>query len=234
MARLKRTLDVFTLGLCAVAVILGILAARRLLPVSRVKAGAARTLSESPPVASIDGELFYKLASSGNRLGPSDAPVAIVVFANYGCGYCAKFEASLRALRQRFPQQVAVVVKHYAPAADRRTMGMELAAECAADQDRFAAFDHAAFVLGPSLLAREQWLAVGDSIGIPNAARYAACVRMRRYLERVRENTAVAERLGVTGTPTSFINGIRIVGAVSVETLDTLVAYQLDRAPRHM
>ena len=42
-------------------------------------------------------------------------------------------------------------------------------------------------------------------------------------------DTGEGQELGVTGTPTSFINGLRVVGEVSFERLDSLVAWQLRR-----
>ena len=53
---------------------------------------------------------------------------------------------------------------------------------------------------------------LASGMGIDGGA-VEQCVRSNRYLEQVQMGIAEGNRLGVTGTPTFFINGNRLVGA---------------------
>ncbi|MBM4373392.1 MAG: DsbA family protein, partial [Deltaproteobacteria bacterium] len=48
--------------------------------------------------------------------------------------------------------------------------------------------------------------------------------------DQVARDLAAGEKLGVTGTPTAFINGVRLVGSVPYEAVDELVRLGLGRA----
>lgn len=227
----QRTLDRATAGLCALALVLGIVAVRARLPASTAnhRRTASSTGSSIPSYTTIDPQVFFRIASTGERMGPTDAAVTIVVFSSYGCGYCREFEPVLARLRARFPDHVAVVMKHYMPEADRRLLAADLAAECALDQGKFAAYHHAYFRFGSISAARDAWRAVGDSAGIPDRGRFDACVRGRAYTSRIIRDTDEGAMIGVTATPTSFVNGIPVVGAAPYESLESLVAFELDR-----
>jgi protein-disulfide isomerase len=50
-----------------------------------------------------------------------------------------------------------------------------------------------------------------------NAARFASCYASGRPAERLRQSNALADRLAVRSTPTFFVNGYRIEGALPAE-----------------
>ncbi len=174
----------------------------------------------------VGAERFRRAAETGDRIGPENAPITVVVFSNYLCEYCRRFEPTLTQLHHRYPDEVAIVWKHYAPLLTRRASTVDLAADCAADQGDFAPFNHALFT--DTLVARvpDRWLRIGQRIGI-DTATMAGCIRSRRHAADVMHDTEEGQALGVTGTPTSFINGVRIVGQVPFDILDSVVSSQL-------
>jgi hypothetical protein len=52
-----------------------------------------------------------------------------------------------------------------------------------------------------------------------------------RVLDQVRADVALGRQLGVTSTPTFFVNGIKIVGGLRPQFFDAAIAYELQRAP---
>lgn len=177
----------------------------------------------------IDPGEAYRLAQSGQLLGSDDTDVTIVVFANAACGHCAEFHRTLDSLLDRYPDHVAVRYRHYVPTMDRATLRMHLGAECAADQGKFAEYTSLTY-RRPNLLGeRNGWRDAGDSVGIPDMEEFVGCTEGRRHLQRISDDNTVAERLGIAGTPTSFLNGVRIVGAAPLASLDSLVSFHLDR-----
>ena len=51
-----------------------------------------------------------------------------------------------------------------------------------------------------------------------------------RALAEIRSDVELAKRLGVNGTPTYFINGVRISGGLRAQYLDTAIAHELKAA----
>jgi protein-disulfide isomerase len=224
----KGALRSATMVTYAVAAILAALAIRGRI-VMRDRGPSVSGSVEAALPAGIDAETFYRMAAEGQRLGPDDAPVVIVVFSNYFCGHCAEFEVTLERIRRRYPDVVAIVVKSFVPSLNRSERLVHEAAECAAEQGKFAEYYHAFFRVGQGLVTHEAWRDVGDSARIPDRARFTVCTRSGRYAGRIERDTREARALGVNGTPISFVNGVRVIGTVSFEGLNQMIAANLGR-----
>lgn len=218
-----------TKGLYGVALVLVVLAVR-----DRVTAYTRRPVASglAPihlPRGSVDPALFYQMSSESPRLGPDDAPVVIVEFVNYLCGHCVEFSATIAAIRKRYPDEVAVVVKNLLYDPDRNERLLHEGAECAAEQGRFREYYTAMFDGGARRLTHEPWRDAADSIRMPDMHRFVICARSEKYRTALLRDADEAATLAVTGTPISFLNGIRIVGAMPFDQLNELVASQLGR-----
>ncbi len=236
----KRALDGLTIALLAIAgmMLLGTVAGRL--------RGDDKSLSPPPSTplkqndrltrwmaewnkVEIDPARFYRLSQGGDRIGPEDADVTIVVFSDYACEHCAAFAPTLEHLRARFPDHVAVIYRHFIPMLARSNLRVHLAAECAYDQGRFSEYTHAAFAHPDVMARRNGWRSLATIADVPDMATFVACTRSEHDIGRIRDDNKTAVSLGVTGTPTSFVNGYRVVGEAPFPLLDSLVAYQLDR-----
>jgi predicted DsbA family dithiol-disulfide isomerase len=228
--RVRWTLDWVTTALCTAAAALLIVAVGARFGFSRGPTLLIHN-DDSPRSTrgSLDPEAFDRLARTGQRLGDTDAPVTIVVFSDYACGHCVTFDSVLAAISGRYPQHVAIVVKHFVIEPTRDILDSHVAAECAADQGRFAAYHHSYFANRQHQLSADRWRFIGSVAGIPDTASFRRCVRSQRYSSRVTQQTQEGIALGVVATPTSFINGARIVGAVSLGTVDSIIASDLNR-----
>jgi protein-disulfide isomerase len=234
VSRLKNVLDAGTVILCLAAATLVVTAVRL-----RDRNGEPRYAeprisglwNSGPTIAAATLDSIYAAEASGLRIGRKDAAVTLVEFTDYACGHCVEFEPTLQRILSRYPDHVSVVVKHFMPAVDRAKLQIDLAAECAGEQGKFAEFHHAYFaLLGQT--ATDYLRAIAGRIGMPDSARFVSCIRSGRFTQHVIRDTEQGLRLGVTGTPTTFVNGLVIPGAISFEALDTIVAGQLNRRPR--
>lgn len=190
---------------------------------------------DSLAAARLNGPAFRQIsAGAAGRIGLIAAPVQIVVFADYSCGACLLFDSTLAHLHARLPEHVAIVMKHFQPQGDRTGSLPHRGAVCASAQGMFPAY-HAAASGNPEVRYR---LDDGDFLhGHPGLAdldteRFIGCLTDVQSLRRVHEDTEQGLALGVRRTPTSFVNGIRVVGVVSEEALLQLVATELDRRPK--
>lgn len=158
------------------------------------------------------------------RLGPENAPVQIVEFADYECPYCQNVSDDLVRLREQFGNQVSLVYKDYPlpmhPLAERAAE----AARCAADQGKFWEFHDALFQskrLQVSDLKQEARTLKLDG------AKFDQCVDSRQQASGVKTDVQEGQRLGLTGTPSFFVNGHFMSGAIGYMKLRETVLQEL-------
>jgi protein-disulfide isomerase len=144
--------------------------------------------------------------------GPADAPVTIVEFTDYGCPHCRRHTTEvLPALLTRYGDTLRYVVRHFPiPALTGNAIGAAEAAECAHRQGLFWEYKDALLRRSDELsgdLLRSQAEAVGLDMD-----RFDRCMTDRAALDVVERDILAGWELGVTGTPTFFINGRRFTG----------------------
>ena len=161
-------------------------------------------------------------------LGPQNAPVTIIEFSDFECAYCARFYSdTLVPLLEMFPGQVRFVYRDFPlinihpnarPAAE--------AAQCAFAQGKFWEFHNGIF-MNQSRLGNALYLDLAADIGLDQAA-FEQCISSGRFVDEVTGDFMAARELGVTGTPTFFINGRPMVGAQPLEAFIAIVEEELD------
>ena len=159
-------------------------------------------------------------------LGPEDAPITIIEFSDYECPYCKRWhDESFERLVETFPTEVRFVYRDFpltsihpnaAPAAE--------AANCAHEQGRFWDFHRKLF--STTLLDTQTYLGYAEELGLDLAA-FEECYTSRRYQDEVTADLQWAVNLGVSSTPTFFINGIAIVGAQPFEVFYEVITKEL-------
>ncbi len=155
--------------------------------------------------------------SAAHRLGPADAPVQLVVFSDFQCGFCRELAPILRRLQEEFPGKVAVVFCHFPLAGHPRAFPAAIAAECAGEQGAFWPFHDQLFAANGNL-DEASFLAVAAALGL-DQARFAACLHSERPRQQVEANMREGMQLGLEGTPTVFLNGRRVEGPLSHDDL---------------
>jgi protein-disulfide isomerase len=99
------------------------------------------------------------------------------------------------------------------------------AAKCAADQSRF--WDYHDLLMSRSGLSADAFSkaslkSYAQQLGL-DAAKFNACVDSDQHLDEVYQNVNEGKQLGVQSTPTFFINGQKVEGAVPYEQLKSII-----------
>ena len=165
-------------------------------------------------------ELSVKLAKAGDApvLGPKTAPVTITVFSDFQCPYCAQAAKALTG--DILPAQREAVRMEYRYLPLRMhpwaRPGAEAAA-CARQQgDSYFwslhdyMFEHQR-ELKPDTLRQSLTDYAAGLTGFDTKA-FGACIDSNGASAAVVRDMALASELGITGTPTIFINGERVGG----------------------
>jgi uncharacterized membrane protein/protein-disulfide isomerase len=202
-------------------------------------AAAALNPAEAEAQQNAQFEQWYTAQLRIPLVVPADgARVLVVKFNDYQCPACAQsyrdYQAVLAKYEAAQPGAVKVVMKDF-----------PLEAECNSNvsQTLHAAACEAAVAVR---LARdrklaeplEAWLYSNQPAMTPEAVRQQARQLAQvanfdeRYpitLEQVKADIAYGRQLGVRSTPTFFINGVKIEGALPAALFDQAIAYELKR-----
>jgi protein-disulfide isomerase len=159
------------------------------------------------------------------RRGPEDAPVLIVEFADYECPYCQRIHPELKKLEEEFAGKVAVAFKDFPLPMHAHAEKAAEASRCAAEQGNFWDFHDLLFDNAPKF-EPAQLKEHARALKL-DAARFDHCLDAGEQAAAVRKDFAEGQRLGLTGTPSFFINGHYLSGAVKYDTLREVVEQQL-------
>ncbi len=162
--------------------------------------------------------------------GADDAKVSVVVFTDFQCPFCARLDGRLRELQTLYPDKVKVLYK-------AKPLPMHSSARLAAKAGVAAQAQGKFWALNDEMFAHQTSL---DRAGLESHAAAAGLDmdRFRRDLDdpatnaRVSADAQDADALGVTGTPTLFVNGRRLVGARPMTELVGAVERALAEAAR--
>ena len=165
----------------------------------------------------------FSLNEIGFDFGSDDAPIAVVEFSDYGCGYCRRFHTGIfPTISEEYIETGKVRWKYvtYVSGMFANGMAAAYAAECAGEHDLFPPMS--------KLLYERQadWKSLGDpmpvfeelarEVGV-DASDFQACVAEERHRPRLRSGILSGARLGVRGTPSFLVNGVPLVGAQPIE-----------------
>jgi protein-disulfide isomerase len=185
--------------------------------INQLRANTSARVLLAPPSAEVDIEKAY-------IRGPKDAPVVLVEFADYECPYCEKVNPVLQKLQSEYGNKLAVVYKDIPLSMHRRAQKAAEAARCAGDQGKFWEFHDVLFYSKQldieSLKEHARVLKLDEP-------RFQKCLDEGQQAAAVKKDADEGRRLGLTGTPSFFVNGHFLSGAVEYNTLKEMVEQQL-------
>lgn len=162
-------------------------------------------------------------------LGDPTAPVTIIEFGDFQCPYCGSFHQTVSPqLREQYIKtgKVKFIWRDFA-FLGQESMDAARAARCAGEQEKF--WDYHDY------LFEHQNGENGGAFSIPNLKQFARILGLnqtafdrciddsQKYADAVLTDTKIGREAGVNGTPTTFVNGERLVGLASFATIEGLI-----------
>jgi len=194
---------------------------------------ATGLLGQAAPRDSVD------INQLGFDRGSAEAPVRILEFSDFGCGYCRTFHMETLALIEDeyidpgsvLWKQVPFVMGNWP-----NSVPASLGAECARVQGGFSGMSHALYE------RQSDWKGastdevdgvvrdIASGLGI-DMAEWDSCMENDEQLQRVQVHTQLAQQVGVRSTPTFFVVGYTpIQGALPMElfrqVIDTVLVLE--------
>lgn len=200
--------------------------------VSTKVAGLVPTATSIPPTPTV---IPREVAEGGDPYrGPKDAPIVIIEFADFQCGYCARwYQETLPQILEKYPQQVKFVYRDFTIFGDDSVRAAE-AAKCANDQGKFweyhnRLFDH---TLNQEQTALSQDTLVGyaKDLGLDTRS-FGDCLSSQKYASEIQADYQTAVDYGLRGTPGFVIDGVvYTIGAQPFNVFDQIIQSELSKS----
>jgi protein-disulfide isomerase len=157
--------------------------------------------------------------------GNPRAPVTIVLFSDFQCPFCSRVEPTLARVQQEYGEKVRIVWKHQPLPFHPNALPAAEAAEAAREQGKF-------WPMHDKLFAQQQQLSTdlyertARELGL-DMRKFEEATRSGRAKARIAEDQRVAAQVGAQGTPTMYVNGEKVEGAVPFEAIKAVIDRKL-------
>jgi len=143
------------------------------------------------------------------RMGAEEPSISIVVFSDFECPFCAKTAERLDEIARSYPDEIEVVFKHYPIETHTTAEQAARAAFAAHQQGRFWQMHDTLFSAQGSELTRERLDLMATGLGL-DMERFEEDLGSPAATAAIEADRRLGGELGVSGTPTIFINGRRL------------------------
>ncbi|MBV9949608.1 MAG: thioredoxin domain-containing protein [Myxococcales bacterium] len=194
-------------------------------------AGSAAVAGE--PGAAGEEDADVPISRGNPAWGSRTALVTIVEFGDLQCPFCARVEPTLARIRETYgPDTVRIVWKNNPlpfhasarPAAEA-AMGVFALAGRPAFWKFYASVLGGREELGPQ--AFERW---ASEAGVTDAAAFRDGLARHAWAAAIERDEKDGKALGVFGTPTFFVNGLPLAGALPFPTFQGVIDDQITKA----
>lgn len=158
--------------------------------------------------------------------GPEDARVTIVEFSDFQCPFCARADKTMRRLKEERGGVVRMVFKHLPlDSVHPKARPAAMAAMAAGEQGKFWEYRDILFERQGEWAngdAGKKFAEYAGELGL-DVEKFKADLSNDEYRERVEKDMELAKKLGARATPTFFVNGVRVEGAMDLDYFNELI-----------
>lgn len=161
-------------------------------------------------------------------LGDSNARVTIVEFLDYNCPFCKSISPTIKNLVNNNPGKVRVYIKHLPLTGNQGHEFSKLAAQAVQAAGKMGKFlEMHDSLIDMQDINREKIIERAESLGI-NKEEFVSIMDSQEIVNQVEKDVETAKNLQISGTPTIFLNGIRV--DLRKSDLNTLVLVEVNKA----
>lgn len=180
---------------------------------------------QPPPAPS---KVSITLKSTDHVIGSSNAAVTMVVYTDLECPYCKRFHPVVQQALKQYANKLRVAYRNFPLSFHANAQKEAEAAECVAKlggNDAYWSFVDKIFQRTTSNgtgFALTALAPLAQEVGV-SPSRFRTCFDQGEMTTRVQADLAEGSGFGVNGTPTSFINGTPVEGAVPFEQIKAAI-----------
>lgn len=160
-------------------------------------------------------------------IGPKDAPITIVQFAEYQCPYCGKAGEAVDKVMEEYKGKIKMVYRDFPLSFHDRAIPAAVAANCAGEQGKYWEM-HKLLMSNQSALSEENLTAHATTLSL-DLTKWNTCREDPKQAAEVQKDFQDGQKVGVNGTPAFFINGIMLSGAVPYPQFKEIIDRELQQ-----
>jgi protein-disulfide isomerase len=186
---------------------------------------AAAPAAGGPPA---DTQVFKVEAGNSPSKGPKNAPVTVIIFSDFQCPFCSRVEPTLKQLEDKYKGKIRFVWKNYPLPFHNNAQPAAEAAMAADAQGKFWEM-HDKLFANQQALDRATFEKHAQELGL-NMNKFKADLDTGKFKAAVQADVQYGNSLGGgMGTPTFFINGHKVAGAMPVESFSSVIDEELKK-----
>ena len=167
----------------------------------------------APPPAAADAQLVRE--DSHRVTSPATEKAQLVEFLDFECESCHAAEPLVQELKQEYGDRITFVHRYFPLPGHRNSGTAALAVEAAAAQGKYEQMTAKLFETQPQWRNQQEsqsalFRTFAQELGLDLKA-YDAAVADDKTKARIRQDVIDGTALGVTGTPTFFLNGKKLI-----------------------
>lgn len=201
------------------------------------KAEATPTVGEraqaEPGEIVLGGEDLTEAEKGEAVKGSPNAPITIVEFSEYQCPYCARYvEGTYAQLWEEYGDQIRYIFRDYPLPFHQHAQKTSEAARCAGEQGDYWGYHDLLFKNQSDWSAQTSIDSTlegyAGQLGL-DAGQFSDCLSQGKFTQAVKDDFAFGQKVGVSGTPSFFINGRMLVGAQPFSAFQAMIQEELNK-----
>lgn len=159
--------------------------------------------------------------------GKPGAPITVIEFSDFQCPFCSKAADTVVELKKKYGSKIRLAFRHFPLPMHQEARPAAEASLCMNDQsaDKFWKFHDVAFK-NQGKLDKASLEKYAKDAGA-DMTKYGECITSKKFADAVQKDIEYGEKIGVRSTPTFFVNGQLVSGAVPIETFSEIIEEEL-------
>lgn len=153
--------------------------------------------------------------------GNPEAAITIVEFSDFQCPYCSKVPPVLKSVVEQYGKDVKIIFKQFPLNFHKEAEPSARASLAAHKQGKFWEY-HDLLFENQRALSATLYDSLAQQLGL-NMEQFKKDMADPAIAKRVQDDMAAGQRAGVRGTPTAYLNGVKLGGASSFEAYKTAI-----------
>ncbi|MFD7260730.1 DsbA family protein [Streptomyces sp. NPDC059874] len=216
-------------GVAVAAVTFGIVSWQATAPAEKGSRGsAAAAAPRTDPAAAQLKALARREAGDKLAVGRADAPVVLIEYSDFKCGYCGKFarDTEPELVKKYVADGTLRIEWRNFPIFGAESEAAAKAAWAAGQQDRFEQFHAAAYAEGAKEkgFGEDRLVELARQAGVPDLERFKADMAGEQAAAALKRDQDEGYGIGVTSTPSFLVGGKPIAGAQPLQAFEAAIA----------
>ena len=193
--------------------------------------GFVAKLTKSSPV-----EVYFKKPKANVKVEAGNAPVeggenakvTMVVFSDFQCPFCSKGGIVMNEVKKKYGSKIKIAFKHFPLPMHSDAIPASQASMCVYEQDKGKFWKYHDILFKNQQNLKPEDLAKHAKAAGADEKKFKECFDSKKFADHVKADMAYGEKLGVRSTPTFFVNGQILSGALPLEQFSEVIDEELE------